>query len=148
MTEHEIENINFFTKAEIENTGAKLEDVNVELFLRMQILRAHLGRRILLLPNGLTTGKHSSRQHPNGLACDFTFHSQDGSVDVEDIYYSCMHNADFQRYGVYWNGEQFSFHVEINDAGRKSWCAIKDENNEWKYFALMADPRNTMGGHK
>lgn len=137
MTEIEIANISFFTKEEIENTGALLEDVSVDLFLRLQILRAHLNRRILLLENGLTTGKHSAYQHAQGLACDFTLHPHDGDVHMKDIFVAATNSIDFKGFGAYWNGAQYSFHVDIRDTFSE-WGAIK-KNNKWLYFSLFKD---------
>lgn len=131
--------IDNFSRQEIEETGASINDVNLFLMQSMQSLRDDLGRVIVLLYGGLTTGHHASYQHPNGTACDFCLREGDGDISISSIHYA-VQRAGFKAFGVYWNGTAFSFHVDLGPNIR-SWLWWKrHRENKWKKETLYRNP--------
>lgn len=130
-----IYNLKYFTKEEIEETGAKLGHISTGLIICLNNVRRILGVPIHLMHNGLTTGEHSSALHKRGMACDFAVEG----VTVDDVFKAVL-KAHFRGFGAYWNGVAHSFHVDLRpDYG--FWSATKDEDG-WKYYGLIKDPKN------
>jgi hypothetical protein len=143
MTAEELKQVKHFDKKEIEATGAKLEDVQLRLLLKMDKLRDLIGRRIRLLNNGLTTGNHKSAEHPQGEACDFYLDPRDGKTDYYFVF-KCAIDAGFNKLGVYWNGTQYSFHV-ASASKSAFWSATKTKTGEpWKFDGLIVDPAKKL----
>ena len=140
LSDFETHAIHHFTPEEIEKTGARVQDVTVTLFSHMEQLRRRLGRRIILLKNGLTTGSHKSPEHPSGRACDFYFLEKDGHINPSTMVYSFLH-VGFYGIGVYWNGKTFSFHVDLR-GDYTFWAGVKKPRaKNWKYTNLIMDPK-------
>ena len=140
--DHNIEN---FTPKEITDTGADLKDVQLNTMLSLQAFRTYIRRRIGLIYNGMTTGNHKAPGHPNGHAVDCFLYSEDGEVNIHNIFKGAL-NAGFKAIGIYYNQKQFSFHLEIGSNSRKDfafWMGIKDAEkniNSWEWFSLLQDP--------
>lgn len=142
LSDFNIYDIHYFTPGEIEATGAKLENVQLTTILKLNVVRHELQRRIHLLHNGLTTGKHSAEEHPKGLAVDWHLDLRDGPIDfalVKRVVYDSLY-AGFRGIGAYWNGEAYSFHTDCRH-NYGMWYGLKDDNNEWEYGDLLVDPK-------
>ena len=126
MKPEDFKKVRFFSQAEIERTGAKIEDVQAPLIFGIDRVRKEVNRRIKPLKNGITTGKHSSREHPEGKAIDFTFDHRDGPVTQDDLYIlqTCGVNAGFRGFGFYFNGKVWSFHMDLR-ATMNAWTGRK-----------------------
>lgn len=139
-------NINNFTPAEVCATGAYISDVKTETMIAIQKYREYIRRPVHLIKNGMTTGSHISKAHPEGYAVDFWLHPKDGPINIHQIYKGCLH-AGFRAFGIYWNQKIFSFHGEVSNPYRSDfarWIGVKDEARgitEWQWFSLLQDPR-------
>jgi len=132
--------IRFFTPAEITGTGALLKDIRLPTIMMVNQYRKRMNRRVVLLPDGITTGEHSASEHPKGLAVDSAFVEQDGPVDVAVVFKAAI-SAGAKGIGLYWNGFAYSIHLDLrNDYA--FWTAIKKhQEKSWKYKPLIIDPR-------
>lgn len=140
VTDFEKHGITKFTPAEVENTGATLRDVHLRLMISLQVFRVLLDRRVGLLYNGMTTGEHDAPEHPAGLAVDGYFFPVDGAIEMSDIVKAAL-TAGFRGIGIYWNGVQFSFHLDLrHDIG--FWYGSKKEPGvgSWKFSSLFITP--------
>lgn len=136
MTKDEAKTLKYFSDVEIAYTGAKINDVQYQLFVSMDKFRALVDRSVCLLPNGITTGNHKSEEHKNGLACDCYL---PGVVDPYFVFKKAL-DAGFNRIGVYWNGSQYSFHLAIGKT-HGFWTARKTKRGEpWVYGSICVDP--------
>lgn len=146
FAKYNIENI---TPYEIVKTGADIKDVKVETIIAAQKFRSYVRRRIFLFKNGLTTGSHFAKAHPEGYAVDFWLHPDDGPINIHQIYKGCLH-AGFKAFGVYWNQELYSFHGEVSNPYRPEfarWIGVKDKKKnilDWQWFSLLQDPRKIV----
>lgn len=149
MTRLEIRLLNNFTEREITKTGARLKDVKFGTMYTLQTVRTKIDRRIKLVKNGITTGKHSADEHPNGKAIDFHLDDRDGIVTfriaVKVLY--AMFEAGFKGIGLYHNGNIYSFHGHIGSTYR-TWSTRKVRVRKgktyryiWQYSALFTDPQ-------
>jgi len=141
MTEKECKQLEpYFSKKEIEATGAKLEEVSFALFQRFVNFRKAIEIKIKLLHNGITTGNHKSEFHPKGEAVDFFLAS---SADPYWVFKQAV-KAGFLGVGIYWNGEGYSFHLDL----RKEpafWFGVKSKKGDpWKFGRLIVDPKNEL----
>jgi hypothetical protein len=129
-----------FTPADIVDTGASLESVDVRTIETLQAFRTLIGKRIGLLHNGLTTGNHRSVEHPSGRAVDFYF--LDGAIDnsiINTIVWG-MIRSGFNGIGVYWNGQAFSFHGDLRE-NPAAWAGKKSRiDDPWVYNNLYFYP--------
>ncbi len=129
-----------FTPAEIEATGAALEDVRWETLQMLQAFRDSMKRAVILLPNGLTSGDHSSPQHPLGLAVDVGFREKDGKVPPVLIFKSAL-IAGAKGIGIYWNGFAYSVHLDLRNE-YAFWAGVKGHRQKaWNYRPLINDPK-------
>lgn len=141
MTERDFKlfGITKFTPQEVQETGADLSEVRVETMIMMQRYRVALGRAVVLLPGGMTTGNHRAKEHPLGLAVDSGFIEQDGKVDVSLVFRSAL-TAGARGIGIYWNGHAYSVHLDLRQE-YSFWSAWKaHRETEWKYRPLIIDP--------
>ena len=128
-----------FTPREIERTGARLADVHPATMIMLQRFRTDIGRRVALLPGGLTTGNHRSPLHPAGLAVDFSFFEADGPVDIRSVYRHLL-NARAMGIGLYHNGAAYSVHADVGNT-RRFWAGHKRHRADaWTMRALIIDP--------
>lgn len=133
--------IDNFTPAEIEDTGANLKDVQKETIISIQKFRIYIRRRVKLLRNGITTGRHKASEHPRGLAIDGYLLPEDGFIDVHLIFKGAL-EAGFRGIGIYWNQVLYSFHLDLRKI-RAHWCGVKDTKrgiNTWQFYSLLNDP--------
>jgi len=140
VTDFKKHGITKFTPAEVENTGATLKDVRLRLILSLQAFRVIVDRRVGLLRNGMTTGEHDALEHPAGLAVDGYFFPGDGTVEISEIVKAAL-KAGFTGIGVYWNGVQFSFHLDLRpDLG--FWYGSKESPGAgaWTFSSLFITP--------
>ncbi|HID93310.1 MAG TPA: hypothetical protein EYP60_04350 [bacterium (Candidatus Stahlbacteria)] len=131
-----------FTSAEVRKTGADLKDVQVDTMVALQKLRKHLGRRIGLLYNGMTTGTHKAKEHPQGLAVDWFLYPKDGKIQSKTIWqYAVM--SGFRGVGIYYNIElkNYSFHTDLRSIPNFWGGVKKDTKDKWIYFNLFHDPK-------
>ncbi len=139
-TDFEKHNIDNYTPGEVINTGAILADVQLRTMIAQQTFRTILDRRVGLLVNGITTGNHKAVEHPLGLAIDSFLYPDDGPTDSGEIFKAAV-TAGFKGIGIYWNGVQYSFHLDLrSDYG--IWGGYKDVNlglKKWTYVSLLAD---------
>ena len=127
-----------FTKAEIEATGAKIEDINQMAFLKLIEFRESINCSVHLIFNGITTGNHKSPGHPSGRAFDIRVPNAN-SYDV----FKVAIDAGFKKIGIYWNGNEYSYHLE--DSKKSSfWSGKKDSPGvgSWKFSPLIVNPRD------
>lgn len=146
MTEEELKIANSifdtpkFSKKEIEDTGAKLEDVDFESFKMICQIRKDINSPIYFLFNGLTTGNHKSLGHPAGKAFDIR-------VPRKNFYevFKRAIDAGFKKIGVYWNGTAYSYHIE-NSATSAFWMGTKKApgKGSWKFGQLILDPKKII----
>jgi len=133
----------YFTAKEVTATGAKLKDVNIRLLIALFRLRKLLGRRIKLIKNGMTTGKHKSKEHPDGEAADIAFYIKDGEINVDPLHACCM-MAGFKGIGIYHNTRVYSVHLDIGKRFRR-WTAVKiksgKKKGQWEYLPFINDPK-------
>lgn len=117
MIPEDFEQIDFFTQSEIEATGADIADVQLEMLKGVDHVRRNIGRRMVPLKNGITTGNHKSPQHPLGRAFDFYLDERDGPVTQETLYtlFRCAVDAGFRGFGFYFNGAVWSFHIDMRE---------------------------------
>ena len=131
--------ISNFSLNEIANTGANILDVNVFLFVTLQLFRVKLDRAIVLLYGGITTGVHSSFQHMNGTAVDITFREGEGEINI-GVLHNAAQEAGFSGFGAYWNGTAFSFHLDLGPSVR-SWLWWKRHREEqWHKESIYKNP--------
>lgn len=131
-----------FTPTEVIKTGAKLKDVQVITMVSLQTLRTGIKRRIGLIWNGLTTGKHLAPEHPGGLAADCFLYEADGRI-IPDRFVEFAVLAGFRGIGVYYNHQikRYSFHLDLRKHP-KFWMASKKlTNDRWTYQRLFNDPK-------
>jgi len=113
-----------FSYKEVEATGSNVEGVELLAMLTVQKVRTDLDVVIHLCKNGLNSGYHLSKTHPNGDAVDFYFdHYIDPIVVV-----IAMIKAGFTGIGVYRNvGGFYSYHGDIGEVFRKWFREYKDD---------------------
>lgn len=129
-----------YTPEEVELTGAMLADVQLRLMVSVQIFRTLADRRVGLLVNGLTTGSHKAIEHGLGLAVDGFMYPDDGLISTSDIFKHAL-TAGFKGIGIYWNGVQYSFHLDLrSELG--FWGGYKDPTKgvkNWEYTSLLTE---------
>ncbi len=133
-------NINDYTPEEVERTGAKLADVQLRTMIAQQTFRTILDRRVGLLVNGMTTGGHKAIQHGQGLAIDSFLYPDDGAIDTNGIFKAAL-TAGFKGIGIYWNGIQYSFHLDLRSE-YGFWAGYKDSAKgvkNWEYVGLLSE---------
>jgi len=139
MLQTDMKNVRYFTVQEIERTGASLSSVAYDTIHRLDHFRYRMGRAVVLLHNGLTTGQHKSVYHPAGRAVDFCFREGDGPVNVVLVdQYLC--EAGFAGIGVYHNGAAYSFHADTRAIPAR-WAAYrKHREPDWTFVRGFVDP--------
>ena len=142
MTPKDFKKIDNFDQEEIENTGANIKDVQLELLLRYDNYRKLLGRRVYFLRNGLTTGSHDSETHYLGLAGDSCLDPRDGPIDG-NLYFKCPVEVGYKGYGQYYNGFENSFHLDCRQ-NYGFWTGVPDGKGNWKFGSLIVDPKNLI----
>ena len=133
-------NIDNYTPEEVINTGASLDDVQLRLMISIQTFRIILDRRVGLLVNGLTTGDHKAVEHHLGLAVDGFLYPDDGEINSSLIFRAAL-TAGFKGVGIYWNGIQYSFHLDLRSE-YGFWGGYKDSAKgvkEWQYTSLLTE---------
>lgn len=131
--------IDNFTADEVINTGANLRDVNVLTMVGVQKFRTRIGRPVLLLFGGITTGVHASPQHPGGTAIDVAFRESDGPINIKSMVYAAV-DAGFKGIGTYWNGVAWSLHLDLGPEIRR-WGRWKRHRSDegWHKESLIID---------
>lgn len=131
-----------FTAREIEKTGAKVSEVDVHTIIMLQKLRTKMGRSILLLENGLTSGDHLSALHPGGRAVDCWFKKRQGAINHKTVFQTAI-KVGFRGIGIYYNHELkvYTFHFDTRD-DPKFWIGFKMKTKDnWEYRAMILDPK-------
>jgi hypothetical protein len=132
--------LRYFQASEVTNTGAELGSVQLELMHALDAFRRTLGRPVVLLPNGLTTGNHKAIAHRQGMAADVAIRESEGSVDVQLVFKAALVGG-FKGIGIYWNDAAYSFHLELS-VNYRFWVARKKHREtHWVYEPLIKDPR-------
>lgn len=131
--------IKHFTPDEVIKTGADLYHVQRKLISHLDLLRDFIGRSILLLPNGLTTGEHVSPYHRLGLAADIAFLDTQGPVFIQTVFKLAI-RVGFRGIGIYHNGTAYSFHLDLGEDNRY-WAKYK-RHGEFSFHTipLIVDP--------
>ena len=144
MTRDDFALLENFTYREVERTGAKIKGVKFQTMWTLQLVRTRIKKRIRLMANGLNSGKHKSKEHPDGEAVDFAVAAIKTFAQVMTVIYYML-EAGFKGIGVYWNGVAYSFHGDIGR--RRMWATIKVKSKTnprvkvWEYHRLLVDPR-------
>jgi len=129
------------TPNDIEATGANLKDVELETILLLNQYYLLVKRKIVLLPNGLTSGKHMSINHPRGRAVDIAFADTEGPLNIYKAWKKAI-QAGWTGIGIYWNGTAYSMHLDR----RKDvafWAGTKAHREKnWRYVSVFQDPKN------
>jgi hypothetical protein len=129
-----------FTADEVTRTGAKLNDVDGSLLSAYDKFRDLVGRRVTLLPGGLTTGNHNSIWHKKGMAGDCALYEEDGPVSVSDVFKAAL-EAGFKGIGVYYNQIAYSFHLDLRPA-YGFWARYREHREpHWHEVGLIVDPK-------
>lgn len=132
--------INYFSAQEIIETGAKLADISPVLFSNLNYFRIMLGQPVLLLKNGLTTGKHKSKEHRAGDAVDVYFQDDRKLPSISEVLFIAV-KAGFSGVGIYHNGNAYSLHLDIGTKIR-TWSAKKtNPKKDWTYSELIVNPK-------
>ncbi len=129
-----------FTPEEVTATGARLSDVAAIQMVALQSFRVIVDRRVVLLPGGMTSGKHASEEHPMGLAADVAFYEQDGPISFKKIYRAAL-DSRFTGIGIYHNGAAYSMHLGLRPR-HVHWVAWKKHRDkDWNFeYDFMVDP--------
>lgn len=134
MKEIDFDHIEYFTQYEVENTGANIDDVNVDTIHRLDLLRKRCGVPIQLVFNGITTGNHKSKGHLSGNAIDVRIKSVTDSNHALKIMLMAS-SVGFSAIGVYKNSAGwYNFHLEIDETFRV-WGATMSRG-EWDMCGL------------
>lgn len=108
-----------FTEMEIGETGANYGDVKLSTMLCAQGVRTDLDRAVHIFDNGLTTGKHKSKEHPAGEAIDFWV---DGNPNPMLVICAMLANG-FTGIGAYVNEKNiWSYHGDTGK--RRNWLIV------------------------
>jgi len=132
-------NLRDFSPADVIATGATIESVQADTLYCLQNYATACARVIKLIKNGLTTGSHNAKEHPDGKAVDF-YHSPDVSrADILGVVFK-MICAGFNGIGIYFNGTIYSFHGDLRDKPT-IWTGTKEKvGDPWKYNNIQLDP--------
>lgn len=129
-----------FKPEEVWATGSRVEDVDLDLFLKLDTVREILNTPIHLIC--LTTGEHEGPWHAVGKAVDWCLPKAD--LDPSVVLKACL-QAGFLRFGAYWNGVMRSYHTDLGTE-YGFWGAKKAKNDKkWTYLPLIMDPKNHRG---
>lgn len=143
MIANDFNGIKYFTKKEVQRTGAKLKDVKFQLIYTIDLFRAASKRKVKLLKNGITSGNHKSKWHPNGKAIDCYYDPSEGVVDIKKVLALAL-KVGFKGIGIYWNASGiYSFHFDLRST-YSFWIGTKKspKAKSWKYGILIVDPKN------
>ena len=125
------------TADEIRSTGSNVADIDSGAFESMCKLRKDLDSPIYFIVNGMTTGRHKSKGHPEGKAMDVRI----PRLPFYTVFKAAI-AAGFNKIGVYWNGKAYSYHLEVSPypafwMGTKSGVGPK---YPWTFSKLIKDP--------
>lgn len=135
MTGEDFNFIEHFSRIEVECTGANIDDINVDLIHRLDLLRKRCGLPIELVSNGITTGNHNSKGHRTGNAVDVRIRSVNSSNHALKIMLMAT-SVGFSAIGVYKNSAGFyNFHFEIDKTFRV-WGATMKDSGSWDMCGL------------
>lgn len=126
--------IRYFTANEVKATGASLKDVQPRLIQHLDRFRGFIGQPVHLIENGLTTGKHTSGTHRDGIAADIYTSPLD-----PQIAFKCALKADFRGIGLYYIYEHGweSMHLDLRSEYGFWRGGKKKTNRKWDYFPLI-----------
>jgi len=132
-----IYNIQYFTPSEIENTGAELKNIDTELIVKLDHLRNKINKPFILIKNGLTTGKHTSKEHYNGKAVDFLPKYIKSPAKAKTFVYKSLETG-FRGIGLYYNNSYKNYHFHLDLGKIRFWKATKNKTGEpWDYNTLF-----------
>ena len=146
MKASDFQMIKHFTAKEARATGAKLKDIDVELFYTISLFRSLHGRAVKIPKNGISSGDHSPKSRhyrtktrlADGI--DVYFRTKDGPVDYRKVIVDAL-IVGFKGIGVYWNGKKLSFHFDLRPK-LAFWRAWKSKPKaKWTYGTLIIDPK-------
>jgi hypothetical protein len=147
MTQNQLDLCPNFDKKEIEATGAKIADIDFSAFMVLQNFRIAINRSLYFQEDGITSGIHDSKQHPEGKAFDIYFNDKNGKVTYEVIkqYFYIALRVGFRRIGIYYNGVMYSMHLDIGPE-YGFWIAAKGKKiKSWVYNSFLTDPKKITG---
>ena len=125
---------------EITATGAKLKDVRRGTIVRLNKFIELTERTVVLLHNGITTGKHASWTHKKGMSVDIAFRETDGDFNIRYMVILAA-AAGFTQIGAYWNGTAYSMHLGWGIIGQ--WQRYRHHGEPvWHQGALITDPQD------
>ena len=126
----------FFSDKEIQSTGANPKDLDPVFMTRLSHVRREFNKFFILLPNGLTTGNHSSKLHPKGRACDFTIPNLSGEGDILRLYHLCRRHG-LNGFGYYKNHiGVYSFHVDDRETPTIWYGTKEKKEDKWTMQTL------------
>jgi len=132
MNHSDFDYIKYFTAHEVETTGADLGGVEYETIHMLDRARSIIGWPIKLMKNGLTTGNHSSTEHPEGRAVDFACPGGD-PVKVA----LALSLVGFHGIGVYRNHRgAYSFHADRRQSSATWYGTKSSPRSQWAYKQL------------
>ncbi len=141
MTKNQLNIFKNFSEQEIISTGADLIDIDFKSFEKLQKFRLLINNPILFQKNGITSGYHYSKEHGGGKAFDIRFKNIVTDFSSVYSYFKKALKVGFTGIGIYWNGSEFSFHLDDGERIR-FWNANKNlNNNNWFYSGLINDVR-------
>lgn len=126
-----------FTVAEIEASGARLEDVRYRTMAMAKRFREYAGAPLRIVYGGLTSGAHvSGSYHYTGRAVDLAPVGGSMPCSADDaIVYAVAAGA--RGIGLYSAGGRQSIHMDTRQ-DPAIWCARPDvrDPSRWAYIAL------------
>ena len=141
------------SERDIKDSNAPLESVDVHTIITLDrmyeyVKRDHQAVRLLIAPDGLTTGVHNCTWHGRGLAVDLLFDSNPKHLDIYDMVKLAIESG-FCGVGVYWTGAGYRMHVDMRPRFAM-WGASRNGDNQCVYRSVFSDPRkfDVAGGDK
>ena len=147
MTLQELKLFPKFSAKEITDTGANIAGIDYYSFKCLNSFRIEINRGVYFQEDGINSGAHDSKQHPEGKAFDIYFNEKHGAITYEVIkqYFYIALACGFRRIGIYWNGKMYSMHL---DTGPEYgfWIAAKGNKiKSWVYKPFLNDPKKITG---
>lgn len=127
------------TRLAIEKTGADFDKLDSDMLIALHrfnvTIHEKYGWIVKLIYNGMNSGDHSSKTHPEGKAVDFTVEGE----NVNPFFVICeMIVSGFRGIGTYWNGVARSYHGDVRKTfAQWQWRNKRDDEGKRIYEALF-----------
>ncbi len=132
MKREDFSHFEFFTLEEVEKTGADISRVKFKTMAAIDNARRMFGKPFHLLYNGMTSGKHTAKQHPNGEAIDFYVNGITPEEEVKLVI--ALAASGFHGIGIYRN----------KVGGVSIHADTREEIATWYGRKTIEQPKRTM----